>query len=113
MPTGEKNSLSYYNIHGLLAIEDELWIGTFEHGLDVMDIKTGKVIRHYGAGNKPGDLGSNFVFSICQTRTGEILLGTTAGVYRYQKATNDFSPVIKLSGYTYDVMEDSKGVRIS
>jgi signal transduction histidine kinase/ligand-binding sensor domain-containing protein len=110
MPTGSKNSLSYYNIHGLLAVNDELWIGTFEHGLDVMNMKTGKVIRHYEAGSKPGDLKSNFVFSIVQTESGKILLGSTAGVFKYQPKTDNFLPISQLNGYTYHILEDSKGV---
>jgi ligand-binding sensor domain-containing protein len=34
-PTDARGSISYSNIHGLLLKGDELWIGTFEHGLDV------------------------------------------------------------------------------
>lgn len=110
MPTGGRNSLAYYNVHGLLAVDDELWIGTFEHGLDVLHIPTGKVIRHYNAGSGPNDLWSNFVFSLRQTKKGEILMGTTAGVFRYNKALNNFSPVPALSGYTYNILEDHNGV---
>ena len=110
MPTGRKGSLSYYNIHGLLAVNDELWVGTFEHGLDILDIRTGRVLRHYDAGDRPGNLRSNFVFSIYQTRSGQILLGTTAGVFRYQPSSDSFLPVPQLNGYTYDIIEDRSGV---
>jgi signal transduction histidine kinase/ligand-binding sensor domain-containing protein len=110
MPTGSSSDLSYYNIHGLLAVENELWVGTFEHGLDVLDILTGKVIRHYAAGNKPGDLRSNFIFSLYRTRAGTILAGTTAGVYQYDKANDVFIPIPQLSGYTYNILEDHAGV---
>lgn len=110
MPQGTKNSLAYYNIHGLLAVGDELWVGTFEHGLDVLHIPSGKVVRHYGAGSGTSDLRSNFIFSLLQTRNGEILVGTTAGVFRYRKQSDDFAPVPPLSGYTYDILEDKNGV---
>jgi len=110
MPAGRKNSLAYYNVHGLLAVGDELWIGTFEHGLDVLNIPSGNVVRHYNAGNGANDLKSNFVFSLCQTKSGEILIGTTAGVFRYNTTANNFSPVPLLSGYTYDILEDHNGV---
>ncbi|MDP9042020.1 MAG: hypothetical protein M3N30_08555, partial [Bacteroidota bacterium] len=49
-PNGTSKSIAYHNIHGLLASGDSLWIGTFMHGLDLMNIKTGKIIRHYNAG---------------------------------------------------------------
>ena len=68
-PTSVKGSIAYHNIHGLLAIGNELWIGTFEHGLDVLDILTGKVIRHYNAGPGEHSLKSNFIVTIYQTET--------------------------------------------
>jgi len=110
MPTGSNTSLSYYNVHGLLAVDDKIWVSTFEHGLDVLDIKTGKVTKHYAAGNKPGDLKSNFIFSLYQTASGVILVGTTAGVFRYDKNHDSFTPIPALNGYTYNILEDHKGV---
>ncbi len=110
MPTGSKTSLSYYNIHALLAVDDKIWVGTFEHGLDVLDIKTGKVTRHYAAGNKPGDLRSNFIFSLYQTAAGVILVGTTSGVFWYDKNQDFFIPIPQLNGYTYNILEDHAGV---
>ena len=49
-PMCTNTSIAYHNIHGLLVSGDSLWIGTFMHGLDIMNIKTGKIIRHYDAG---------------------------------------------------------------
>ncbi len=43
-PDGNKGSIAYTNIHGLVTQGNELWIGTFQHGLDVMDINTNKVM---------------------------------------------------------------------
>ncbi|MES2892034.1 MAG: two-component regulator propeller domain-containing protein [Bacteroidota bacterium] len=110
MPTGSNTSLAYYNIHGLLAVDDEIWVGTFEHGLDILDIKTGKVIRHYAVGNGPGDLKSNFIFSLYRTASGVILVGTTSGVFRYDKDKDSFTPIPALNGYTYNILEDHEGV---
>ncbi len=53
--------LSHTNLHGLLVTGDSLWIGTFEHGLDVMDIPSGKFIRHYAQGDGPHQLHSGFI----------------------------------------------------
>jgi signal transduction histidine kinase/ligand-binding sensor domain-containing protein len=110
MPGGNKTALSYYNIHGLLAVGDELWVGTFEHGLDVLHIPTGKVIRHYAAGENAGDLKSNFIFSLYLTRAGQILAGTTAGVFKYDKNKDIFQAIPPLNGYTYNILEDHAGV---
>jgi hypothetical protein len=53
LPGKGPGRLSYRNLHGIVADGDELWVGTYEHGLDVLNIKTGKVVRHYNAGGSP------------------------------------------------------------
>ena len=44
-PDSKPNNINYHNIHGLEVDDDHLWIGTYSHGIDVMNIKTGKVIE--------------------------------------------------------------------
>jgi ligand-binding sensor domain-containing protein/signal transduction histidine kinase len=90
-PTGAKDDISYTNIHGLLATGNELWIGTFEHGLDVMNIQTGKIIRHYSKNTDSNSLKSNFIYCIYQSPAAEIMLGTTIGAYRYNRAADNFT----------------------
>ena len=46
-PVPGGNGLSHTNIRGLAASGDRLWIGHVIHGIDLMDIKTRKVIKHY------------------------------------------------------------------
>jgi ligand-binding sensor domain-containing protein len=110
-PTGKKGSISYSNIHGLLINEDELWIGTFEHGLDIMNIKTGKIIRHYAAGPGDHDLKSNFIYWITRDKNGEILLGTTVGAYIYNRQTDGFSLLdpFPLHNWYTCLLEDESG----
>lgn len=110
-PTGTKTGLTHYNIHGLLATGDELWVGTFEHGLDVMDIKTGKVIRHYSAATQAGSIKSNFVYAIHQTRSGEILVATSMGLYRYNRENDDFTAMQEFpDGLHYTtILDDHQG----
>lgn len=77
------NQLSSSNIHGLLAVENQLLIGTFEHGIDVMDIQSGKVTRKYSAGNGPYQLKSNFINKIFRTSDNILLICTAQGIYRF------------------------------
>ncbi len=100
-PTGSKEGISYTNIHGLLATGNELWIGTFEHGLDVMNIQTGKVIRHYSKNSDSNSLKSNFIYCIYQSGNGDIMLGTTIGAYRYNRATDNFTAIKGLPFYIW------------
>jgi len=111
-PTGTKESISYTNIHGLLATGNELWIGTFEHGLDVMNINTGKVIRHYSKSNDSASLHSNFIYCIYQSNEGEIMIGTTIGAYLYNKSSDNFKllPGFPLHEWYSAILKDSKGV---
>jgi len=110
-PTGAKTSISHTNIHALLAVDNELWIGTFERGLDVMDINTSKVLRHYSAGQAPNELKSNFIESMLKTRSGEILVGTSFGLYRYNRAGNDFTLLNEVPGNLHysNLIEDDHG----
>ena len=111
LPTGSQSSISYYNINGLAVDDDELWIGTFEHGLDVMNIRTGKVVRHYTASLDENSLKSNFITTIYKTRSGEILIGTYLGLYQYNRKNNNFDIIKQVSAdaYIYTICEDHEG----
>ncbi|WP_447639984.1 MULTISPECIES: ligand-binding sensor domain-containing protein [Chitinophagaceae] len=89
-PDGKAGSIAHSNIHGLLRDGDTLWIGTFEHGLDIMDLKTEKVVRHFNSSDLKGDLHSNFVHSIYKTSEHTIWLGTSNGIYTYNSQKNNF-----------------------
>ncbi len=88
-PTGDKTSIAYSNVHGLLAYGDDLWIGTFEHGIDIMDIPTGKIKKHFMSGPGEGDLKSNFALCFIPVSYGGILVGTSNGLYRYSYGKNN------------------------
>ena len=108
-PTGAKTSIAYHNIHGLLVTGDSLWIGTFMHGLDIMNIKTGKIIRHYNAGTGNGDLKNNFIITLFQTRSGIVMVGTQNGLFRYNRKTDDFSSVPGFQSQIQTLWEDEEG----
>lgn len=107
-PTGEKESIAYTNIHGLLADGDELWIGTFEHGIDVMDIKTGKVKKHYLTGSAQNDLKSNFALCFIHNREGKIIIGTSHGLYWYDREKDNFPRYqeVPLGSFITSIIED-------
>ncbi|BAV05415.1 Signal transduction histidine kinase [Filimonas lacunae] len=92
-PDGRKGSIAYTNIHGLLADSNRLWIGTFEHGLDVMDIPSERIVAHYSKDTETGSLQSNFIHCLTKTRQGDVLVGTTIGAYRFNRAAQQFIPL--------------------
>ncbi|TRZ42941.1 hybrid sensor histidine kinase/response regulator transcription factor [Robertkochia solimangrovi] len=107
-----KGKISHYNIHGLLARENELWIGTFEHGLDIMNIQTGAMIRHFGTGEYGGGLRSNFILYIYETANKDLYVLTSSGIHRYLEAQQSFEVVKgfpEMYHYTY-LLEDKDGI---
>lgn len=67
-------SRRFSNIHGLCAVGDHLWVGTFSQGIRLIDTRSNRVLRSYVKGDASG-LNSNNVFSIYQTRSGELYIG--------------------------------------
>ena len=108
--TGKPGDIAYSNIHGLMVQGQELWVGTFEHGLDVMDIPSGRVIAHYP---KQGDtsLRSTFFVVVYALRSGTILAGTRLGMYQFNKKGETFERVktIPPQCFVHSILEDSKG----
>ncbi len=86
------NGLSSFNLHGLLPLGRELLIGTFEHGLEVLDTRTNKVTKKYVAGKNEGQLQSNFINKIYRTSKNKILVCTAEGVYYFDRAKGSFTP---------------------
>lgn len=111
-PGGTSSSISYTNIHGLLVDGDELWIGTFEHGLDVLNIRTGKVIRRFNMQSGLSALKSNFIYCIYRPLAGPIMLGTTRGAYQYDAARDDFVPFegLPLNNWYSCLLRDKSGI---
>ena len=111
-PRGDKKSIASTNIHGLFIDGEQLWLGTFENGLDVLNIKSGKVQRHYSMGTGEHDLKSNFIYHISKLSNGDIVLGTTRGAYSYSKKSDHFSPLPGMpvnNWYTY-ILHDQQGM---
>lgn len=111
-PTENRNSISYSNIHGLLVDGTKLWVGTFEHGLDVMEISSGKVIKHYAAGTDSNSLKSNFIYCINKLNNGDIVIGTTIGAYLFNKKKETFNllPGMPLNNWYTCLQEDKVGI---
>ena len=83
-------SLSHTNIRGLAASGDNLWIGHVIHGIDLMDIRTRKVIKHYDLLKDAQTVKNSTVKCIKVLREGEVLVGTEDGIFRYDYLNDRF-----------------------
>ena len=87
-PNGTKSGLSFYNIHAVLPRRNKIWIGTFEHGLDVMDANTGKVIKHYD--HTSSNFKSDFIVTFYETPEKKLYVVTSLGIYLYDDENDNF-----------------------
>ncbi len=104
----EKGIISGSNVHALMVDGDSLWIGYFENGVDIINVRTNQKIRHFEPGYKENDLKTNFVITIFKAKDGRIFLGTISGIYQFQPQTNDFKyiPDFAPSSFVYNFCED-------
>ncbi|HSC55516.1 MAG TPA: two-component regulator propeller domain-containing protein [Phnomibacter sp.] len=100
-PNSDGTGIAYNNIHGMLVDGQKLWVGTFEHGLNVLDIPSGKVMKHYTASTAPGQLNSNFIFCITRSNSNKIWIGTTRGAFQYEATHDNFSVLNGLPLYNW------------
>ncbi|MGB3800168.1 MAG: two-component regulator propeller domain-containing protein [Lewinella sp.] len=106
----EGGSESVTNIHGILVVDEEVWVGTFQNGLFVVNAETGAVKRHRVAGEESG-LRSNFIFSLYRTTDDTVIALTASGLQRYDPELDRF---VLLEGFPPDYfytsfLEDSQG----
>ncbi|MFA6086555.1 two-component regulator propeller domain-containing protein [Mucilaginibacter sp.] len=111
---GRPTSISYPNIHGLLAVGNKLYIGPFQHGLEIMDINTGKITDRFKLFGENGDNTSDFVMSIYLTRDSTLLIGTTGtgtGLFQYIPKSKQFKTVrgIPENTFVFAIIEDHEG----
>ena len=89
-PVPGMKSLSHTNIRGLAASGDNLWIGHVIHGIDLMDIRSRKVIKHYDLLKDARTVKNSTVRCIKVLREGEVLVGTEDGIFRYDYLNDRF-----------------------
>lgn len=107
-------SIGHSNVHSLLISGNQLFAGFYDHGLEVLDIHSGRVIERFGELGAPSKANSNFVLCLLKSRQGKIYLGTigsNAGLFEFNQKTREISAV---KGVTYRdgifaLIEDHQG----
>lgn len=112
--TGKKGDVSYPNIHGLLALDDQLFIGPFLHGMEIMDINSGLIKERFKLIGSKGDQVSDFVLCVYLTKDSTLLIGTAysgSGLFKYDRKRKTFTriPQIPYNSHVFDIKEDEKG----
>lgn len=78
-------------VMSLFADEDYLWIGTFEGGLNRIDLSNNKVRSYKHSPVDPFSIGANGITSILRVSSGHLLIGTYGGgLSIFQPEENNF-----------------------
>lgn len=112
--TDQPKSVSYPNIHGLLVVGNQLFIGPFFNGLEIMDIRKGIITDRFRYIGDKGESLSDFVLSLYLTKDSTLLVGTAyngSGLFTYNQQQKNFSRIkeIPFNSYVLTITEDSKG----
>jgi len=110
----KRDGLSYPNIHGLLVWGNNLFIGPFFHGLEIMNIETGRVTDRFRHIGEKGDSLSDFILSLHLSKDSTLYIGTAyngSGLFTYNSEQKSFKRVkaIPYNSYVLTINEDSKG----
>jgi len=112
---GKAGNLSYPNIHGLLALGNQLFVGPFLHGLEIIDINKGTVTERFKTIGEENEETSDFVLSIRLAKDSTIYVGTGynmgSGLFIFNPKQKTFKRVkqIPVNSYVYDIWEDRFG----
>lgn len=110
---GSNHGIVSKNIWAILENPDSsLWIGTLGEGLQLMDLKTGKIKKF--SMNDSG-LGTDYIISLCHGDNGKVYIGTSVGLFVYNPETGEITrfndPRHKESNYyVSQVFYDSRGL---
>lgn len=105
----KEKGLSYHNVHALCMDGDELWIGTYSGGLNILNIKTGKLRYYTSDPNDIKTLDGTSIYAIYKDDDDDIWIGTMTGINIYNRKEDNFIRVRNLDVLTIDILEDRIG----
>ena len=102
-----EDSLSISDRFVIKIYEDRfnnLWIGTYEGGLNRFDRSTETFTNYLHDPDDSTSINSNLVNTICEDNKGNILVGTDAGLNLFNKQSNNFKQIYYLDSVSsYEV----------
>jgi len=105
---GTQGSIAHNNVHGLATVGNDLWVGSTTHGIDILDVRTGKLKKHY---DRIGDgpLQSSFAVCLYKSRDNHLFVGTDRALYVYNK-TRDRFDLLPITAWIQGIYEDEEGI---
>lgn len=102
------NNKLAYDIRSLMQDGDYLWVGTYTEGLKVINVRTGSMKCYSHSRGIPNTICSNDVLCIYKDRKGEVFIGTSWGLCRYNPSHDNFITVTSIGSMVsvVDIHED-------
>jgi len=99
------------NIQGLMLDGNDLWIGTFDDGIYILNILTQKIKSHFTLKNRAFSIGTNSIITFLKTADGTIYAGGANGLYRFNRDTYSFQYLedVAAGTFVHALLEDTKG----
>jgi ligand-binding sensor domain-containing protein/signal transduction histidine kinase/DNA-binding response OmpR family regulator len=99
------------NVQGLLVDKDDLWIGTYDDGIYILNIPSQKIKNHFELKNRGIGLETNSFITFLQTTDGTIYAGSVIGLYRFNRETSSFKYLDDVAAGTFihSLLEDKNG----
>lgn len=95
-------------LFGICYDDGMLWLGSF-HGIYRLDTRTGQT-KIYSRIDRASQLRDNKIYVIYKTSRGDLLVGTTLGMLRYDRTSDSFVSLPACDGmFITDIVEDSSG----
>ena len=100
-----RSVMGKYNVHGLLAEGDDLWVGTYGNGLFKMSISTGALQSYTTDGKQEG----SSCYCLFRDSKHRLWASSLEKVNLWDENAQTFRPVGPIKGCSIDIDEDKQG----
>ncbi len=99
------------NVQGILVDGDDLWIGTYDNGIYILDIPQLTVTDHFKFSDNRSGLRTNTFITFLKTSEGTIYAGSSNGLYIFDRRNSSFKLMDQLAAgyFIHCLFEDNKG----
>jgi ligand-binding sensor domain-containing protein len=98
------------NIQGLLVDDDDLWIGTYDDGIYILNIPSEKITNHFEFKDERSSLKTNSFITFLKSTDGVIYAGSVIGLYQFNHETLSFRFLddVAPGSFIHALYEDNK-----
>lgn len=105
-----KIEVGYHDIQRLMLVGENLWVSLYSKGISVVNTQNNQIVRYLHKLDNPNSLTNDFVYAIFKSAAGDVYMGTSEGVSKFNPQTKTIENIKYLEKVSIkDINEDSKG----